>query len=718
MTAPIISRLRRFASSDALSVLAAALAPLLLYILTMPRDVVLEDDGLFLMVGEHLGIAHPPGYPLYTLIIHAFMRLPGSLGEPALLGHLSSAVLGALACAAVYACARVLQPSRLAALAAAWLFAASEHFWSQAIIAEVYTLNALLFFVVYGLLLHGARAPARRWPWVAAAVAYGLSLANHWPLMGLATPGLLLALAPLWRTPSRAMLLRRVPSLAVCASLAAALPYAWMVWRSQQNPRISFYGVINNWDAFWFYVSRQGYSSVDVSPSAGWDDRFALAQWFGGEVLTQLTLPGFALALLGLWVLLRDGRASVAWSGLVAFAAQSVLLIALLSFDFDFLQVSVFRPYSLVCYGLMALWLAVGLNYGVEHLASRIAGGDARGDGDVDANADADADANVRTDSRNRIRIDVRAGVRVGALALAGLAMTAWSVQAHWRANDRADNDFARVQTDAILAAVPPGAILLVFGDAHTSVIGYQHFVAGRRPDITLYSMQALAYSNRLFKVIGKSGRKEAAFDALLKRARRDGRAVYYTTERDELTDGRVSRHYGFVQEIMPDGTPGTAELRYNADAGAAFRQLLARTYEHPWEQDHRSGMLAHYGRYLGLYALSGNAAALREVQPLINLAEQNFPCLIGMMTTYMSNWEPRHSGQLQRWMALADPLRDQQRLTKSARAQYWYMKGFLYHLLEDRERAIEWFQKSSTLYDHPDNDSINALRKLGAPNG
>ena len=102
--------------ADALALCAAVLGPLALYALTMPRAVVLEDDGLFLMAGAHLGVAHPPGYPLHTLIVHLFMQLP--FGPPALLGHLSSAVTGALACGALFACARLLGASVGLAMAA------------------------------------------------------------------------------------------------------------------------------------------------------------------------------------------------------------------------------------------------------------------------------------------------------------------------------------------------------------------------------------------------------------------------------------------------------------------------------------------------------------------------------------------------------------------------------------------------------------------------
>ena len=49
--------------ADAAGLAAAVIGPLALYAATLPRTVVLEDDGLFLMAGVHLGVAHPPGYP-------------------------------------------------------------------------------------------------------------------------------------------------------------------------------------------------------------------------------------------------------------------------------------------------------------------------------------------------------------------------------------------------------------------------------------------------------------------------------------------------------------------------------------------------------------------------------------------------------------------------------------------------------------------------------
>ena len=47
---------------------ALAAALFILYAASAPRTVALEDDGLFILSSYFLGIEHPPGYPLHTLL--------------------------------------------------------------------------------------------------------------------------------------------------------------------------------------------------------------------------------------------------------------------------------------------------------------------------------------------------------------------------------------------------------------------------------------------------------------------------------------------------------------------------------------------------------------------------------------------------------------------------------------------------------------------------
>ena len=700
---------------DAAALAAAVLGPLSLYAATLPRTVVLEDDGLFLMAGVHLGVAHPPGYPLYTLIVHLFTRLP--FGDAAFLGHLSSAVLGALACGAVYACARLLRASPVPALTAAWLFGVSEQFWSQAIITDVYTLNALLFFGVYALVLLGARDPWRGWPLWCAAVAWGASLANHWPLTVLATPGLALALAPAWRE-----VLPRLPRLLGAALAAAALPYAWMVWLSHQGPAISFFGPIDGWGEFWSFVSRQSYSAVDVSPSAGWGDRAGYLGWFTADLVRQTTLPGAVLAAIGLSVLARapGGRrgatasgsgvlagAAAAGSGVLALLGNSVALIALLGFDFDPFWLAVFRPYPLICYGVAALWVGAGLEWAI----GRLPGGSAP---PVDAAGDLQTGSAVVGGRGNP-------GACRGAAALASLTMVAWSAGAGWAANDRSGSDFAQRHAEVVFDLLPPGAALFVSGD-ELAPFGYYRYVDERRSDVSLYSLEGLVFDNRLFDPLVAPAEKQRALDRSLDRyVSSTDQAVFLSANSnlsaslylDVIVPGRGLRYYGFVVEILGEDTEGTVELTRDERGERYFLELLDLRPADRWEQWKRALLLSNYGAYLG-FAVLGPPLVIESMAPLIERAEGCYPCLLGMSAAVLrSNEAADHTDRIAGWLARAEALRDQA-MTKQASAKVFFEQGRLAELTGDADTAAARYRQAYGVHPHPEGDAGAALRRLG----
>ena len=662
------------------------LGPLALYIATLPRTVVLEDDGLFLMAGVHLGVAHAPGYPLYTLIVHLFTRLP--FGDPAFLGHLSSAVLGALACGAVYCCARLLRAAPAPALTAAWLFGVSEQFWSQAIITEVYTLNALLFFATYALVLLGARDPRHRWPLSCAAVAWGAGLANHWPLMVLATPGLALA-------PAAGLARTCFTGCTGCSELPSSPPSCrtgWMVWLSHQAPLVSFYGSIDNWSELWFYVSRAGYSGVDVSPSAGWSDRWAFAGWFAADLVRQTTVPGFALALFGLGALARRGGragAAAAGSGVLVLLGNSLVLIVLLGFDFDEFRLALFRPYPLICYGVAALWVAAGL----EGLAGRLPGWwPAGGAGMLPALRSARGPAALA--------------------ALAGAALVVVSASASWRANDRSDGDYAEWYAEVMFDLLPPGAVLFAHGDA-SGPLGYYHYVEERRPDIALYNLHGLVFGNRLYDPLLPPEEKARVLDRFVGSTERP---VFLDLDADILPGERVRRYYGFVMEVLDEGEPGTMQLIRHPRGERYFLELLDRQPTDRWERARRNALLSHYAAYLGLVFLSGAPVLLEPTEPLFPRAEDCYPCLTGLAVALLDNWDEggaAHADRIAAWLARAEALRDQA-LTKGDSADLPFLQGRLAELTGDAASATAGYRRSYALYPHPRSEAADALRRLG----
>ena len=620
---------------------AAVLGPFAVYALTASADVLLEDDGLFILAGAHLGVAHPPGYPLHTLLVYLFTQLP--FGTPAFLAHLSSAAAGALACGGVHLCARLFGCARLPALAAAWLFGLSEHFWSQAITTEVYALNALFFFALYALLLRGARQPQLPWIWPAAALVFGLSLANHWPLMLLAAPGLALTVLPV-----RRLLLPRLPLLAGLSLLAAALPYLHMVRRSRQDPPVSFAGAIDSWSDFLFYVGRKGYAAVDVSATAGWSDRLAFLQWFGNEMLWQLTLPGFALALCGVWALGRQGRRWEAASSLVVFAAQSAGLIALLAFDYNPVRVAIFRCYSLVCYGLAAVYLAAGLQFCLSRLA--------------------------------------RPRLRCAAAAAAGAGLVFWSASSHWPVNDRSGDDFAARYAQAVFDQLPQDAALFVRNEVEIGPLGYYRLVENRRPDVTLFTGEALVFGNRLYPPSTPDAEKRAAIRCFVTAA---GRPVFFTNHAAEawFPAGFGERRHGLVREVLRDGPPEVLELTWHEGWGRYFEELVDGRHADRGVRITQKKLLLEQGGYLGSIALSDDPELLARTRRARELAERDFFSLLGMAEVLAAWYTPERGARAEAWLARTRHFRDDA-IADAMRGRVRRLQGLLQRQRQAHENA------------------------------
>ena len=161
--------------------LGLALLICALYLLTLGDHVGRADTFEFQVVAPQLGIAHPTGYPLYILLGKIFSLLP--IGSLAWRVNLLSAILATGAVWLIYRTIVLLRPDRLAAALAALLLAASPIFWSQAVIAEVYALNAVFVAAILFLLIRLLSAPSNRQPPTAnfylLALLLGLALSHH-----------------------------------------------------------------------------------------------------------------------------------------------------------------------------------------------------------------------------------------------------------------------------------------------------------------------------------------------------------------------------------------------------------------------------------------------------------------------------------------------------------------------------------------------------------
>ena len=468
-----------------------------------------------------------------------------------------------------------------------------------------------------------------------------------------------------------------------------------MVWLWQQSPLISFYGPIESWNDFWIYVSRQGYSGVDVSASAGWSDRWLFLQWFAGDLPRQLTLPGSALAILGIWSLSRSGgrrAVAAAGSGLLALLGNSVVLIMLLGFDFDEIRLAIFRPYPLICYGVAALWLAAGMQLLLDRASGWVA---------------------PRWPARPAGMSGANWATR-GATALAvltGAAMVIGSASANWRANDRSGSDFVEWYADVIFDALPPNAVMFAYTDGTVGPLGYHHLVGGRRPDVTLYNQQGLLFGNRLYDPFLADEAKEEALEQFVGAT---DRAVFLTPDYDLYPAQRSYRIRGFLVEARKSGAADTAELVRDAREEQRFLELLDRQPSDRWEQKQRNELLASYGRYLGLIALSDSPLVLEPMEPLFERAQDCYNCLLGMAESMLDNRAAgAHVDRISAWLTRAEALQDQA-LRKEESSKLHFELGRLAELTGDTANAVARYRRSYGIYPHPGSQSGMALRRLG----
>ena len=174
--APKPTSLGRLGLVDLVTALAAACAALGVYFVTLGPTITGEDSGELVTAAYHMGIAHPPGYPIWCLLGKLFTYLPH--GTIAWRVNFMSAFLGAATVFLMALLVIKLTRNRLAGVAAALALAFSGEFWEQSVIAEVYSLNAFFVAACVVLLVLWYQHRSDLILVVFAAV-YGLSLCNH-----------------------------------------------------------------------------------------------------------------------------------------------------------------------------------------------------------------------------------------------------------------------------------------------------------------------------------------------------------------------------------------------------------------------------------------------------------------------------------------------------------------------------------------------------------
>ena len=171
------------------------LCPLGIYILFLCPTVFVGDAGDFLTAAFTLGVPHPPGYPVYTLLGHLFMNLPipGGVSSPAFRMNLMSALSAWAACVFLFLFLRRALKTEWAAIVGALALAFSAQFWMHAEIAEVYSMQILFLTLIFYIATLYVQEKKIGWAYL-MAFFMGLALSHQYAIM-LYYPGVLIYVA-------------------------------------------------------------------------------------------------------------------------------------------------------------------------------------------------------------------------------------------------------------------------------------------------------------------------------------------------------------------------------------------------------------------------------------------------------------------------------------------------------------------------------------------
>ncbi len=178
---------------DFLIALAVAVFGLAVYTRVLAPDVLYSDSGEFQTLAYTWGTTHTTGYPIYLVFARIIGFIP--IGSLAWRISFASAMFAAATLGIVYLIVRHFA-HRGGALLSSWVLLLSYTFWSQSIIAEVYTLATAFIVVTVLVLLYWYQEPLKRRWWLGiVGFLLGIGLGVHLFILLIGPPIFLLVLS-------------------------------------------------------------------------------------------------------------------------------------------------------------------------------------------------------------------------------------------------------------------------------------------------------------------------------------------------------------------------------------------------------------------------------------------------------------------------------------------------------------------------------------------
>jgi 4-amino-4-deoxy-L-arabinose transferase-like glycosyltransferase len=502
--------------------LAAALIPLFFYVQTLnPTVSTYADAGEFPTAAYLNGFAHPPGYPLFTLIVKAFTLLPFG-NNPAYKSNLAAAVISAAAVAVFYLLARRLTQNTYSSFLASQLFAFAPIYWRNALVSEVFGL--LVFFIALTFLLFIIWTETKNKNYYYLfLLAAGFGLGHHQLLVLTLIPLFLyFLLTKKWQL----IKIIDIP-LGILTVLIGFTPYLYIYFYAARHLQVMNWENPSTLDGLFKLIARDNYGTFTLTNEFRQTDITRQVGGIFGLFYSNYRSLGSVLIALGSAFLIYLKK----WRLLLY--SFLILITAFLFSVFSGMpawqtgQIQYLERFILLSHVFASLLIAFGISLALKAL------------------------------SQPRL-------LHISAVSVL-LVSAALSVAARYSEVNQKDNYFADNLADDFYASLPENSLFIMEGDANINTLLYHRFVLGKRPDVYLLlggllSVQKpwyLAEISRLYPglVIPETGKNQAEFLTRFIDSNSGNRRIFFYLPRMEedlkLDLPKINR--GLVWEFVTD---------------------------------------------------------------------------------------------------------------------------------------------------------------------
>uniref|UniRef100_A0A8C0B5Z8 Transmembrane protein 260 n=1 Tax=Buteo japonicus TaxID=224669 RepID=A0A8C0B5Z8_9AVES len=401
--------------------------------------------------GPRRAVAHPPGYPLFTLLAKlATGLLP--VGSPAYRVNLLCGLLGAAAASLLFYTVFRLSGSYAGGILAAGVFSFSRLTWQWSIAAEVFSLNNLFVGLLMALTAHfeeASTAKERSKISKVGAFCCGLSLCNQHTIVLYIACIVPWVLSRLFRKTE--LSLGHLLKLGLCF-LAGLLPYLYLPASSYLNRARWTWGDQTTFQGFLTHFLREEYGTFNLAKS---ETGSSMREIDGGFQAHITFVSFFIMPLCYFFNRTKQQKSPVIWLFTGMLCLYSLFFAWRANLDITKpLFLGVVERFWLQSSAVVAVLAGLGL-------------------------------ASVGS-----------AGSRALPWLewLSALALVFSQVWANYRACDQSNNYVVDKFARNLLSSMPTGAVILLRGDLPGNALRYVHYCEGMRPDITLVDQEMMTY--------------------------------------------------------------------------------------------------------------------------------------------------------------------------------------------------------------------------------